>query len=181
VYALDRHGVRARAFVAAWVLLGLLGALDHGIAEAVLGRRFDLRLPHLQYGHVMFNRNPTAVWVFSYSGADGERHDLADLVALPAPGYKRTRLAMNVAFKPDYLREVCFRHTRRVPGADLTFHVDEYRVDVDREQPARTATLQCTAHGLVDRGASPVSRHAQATRDLPHRLFGALALHSSPR
>jgi hypothetical protein len=140
-----------RAFVAAWILLGLLGALNHGIAQELIGRRLDLRLPHLRYGHVMFNRNPTRVWVFTYEGRDGQRRDLAELVATPAPGYKRTLLAMNVAAKPDYLHEVCFRHTRRHPDADLTFFVDEYDVDVDRDTPVRTAVLRCNADGLVAR------------------------------
>jgi hypothetical protein len=140
-----------RAFIAAWILAGLLGALNHGVAEKLFGRRYDLRLPHLRYGHVMFNKNPTSVRVYSYAGPDGERHDLADLVAIPAPGYERTRLAINLAFKPSYLHEVCFRYILRHADADLTFFVDEYQVDLDRERPVRTATMRCTADGLVAR------------------------------
>lgn len=138
-----------RALVVAWVLLGLAGALNHGVAEAVLGRRLDLKLPHLRYGYVMFNRNLPSVWVFSYARADDVRHDLADLVATPAPGYKRTRLAMNVMLKRSYLDEICFRHIRRHPGDEVTFFVDEYRVDVDPRTPARTAILRCTSDGRL--------------------------------
>jgi hypothetical protein len=46
-----------RGFALAWVLLGLAGALNHTIAMKPIGERFDLVLPHLRYGYVMFNAN----------------------------------------------------------------------------------------------------------------------------
>ena len=57
----------------------------------LLGRRFDLVLPHLAAGYVMFKENPRTARVYEYARADGERHDLADLVATPSPGYARAR------------------------------------------------------------------------------------------
>ncbi len=139
-----------RVFVVAWVLLSFAGALDHTIAEKLFGRRFDLVLPHLQYGYVMFNLNPRTVRVYEYARADGVRHDLAELVAVPAPGYARARLAIDVAVKPEYLGEVCYRATRASREA-YDFFVSEYQVDVDARTPSRTTAMHCDAHGLVAR------------------------------
>jgi len=140
-----------RVFVAAWILLGVLGALNHTIAEELLGRRFDLRLPHLRYGYVMFNENPRKVVVFEYARADGVRHDLADLVATPAPGYKRTRVAVNLMLKPRWLDEICFRAIKRDPDDELTIYAHEHDLDVDRSEPVRTHQFQCSSHGLAPR------------------------------
>jgi len=96
-----------RTFVAVWIALGCAGAVNHTIAEKVLGHRFDLVLPHLRYGYVMFNRNPRTVEVYEYTRSGGARHDLADLLVTPAPGYKTARLAVDLAFQPRYLAEVC--------------------------------------------------------------------------
>jgi hypothetical protein len=139
-----------RVFVAAWVLLGLAGALDHTISEKLFGKRFDLLLPHLQYGFVMFNLNPRTVAVYEYSRADGVRHDLVDLVAVPAPGYGRARLAIDVGTKPEYLGEICYRATRAF-HEEYDFFVSEYRVDVDPRTPSLRTVLHCDAHGLVAR------------------------------
>jgi hypothetical protein len=137
-----------RAFIAVWVLLGLAGALDHTIAEKVLGRRVDLVLPHLKYGYVMFNINPRSVAVFEYAGADGVRHDLADLEAVPAPGYARARVAIDAMLADAYLPELCYRARTRT-HQEYDFFVTEYQVDVDPDRPASTTTLHCGAHGLV--------------------------------
>jgi len=140
-----------RAFVAGWILLGLLGALDHTIAEKVLGRRFDLRLPHLRYGYVMFNENPHQVMVFEYARDDGEHRNLAELVAIPALGYKRTRVAMNLMLKPSWIDEICYRALKREPDAHFSFFAREFDIDVDRDKPARVHAFDCTPHGLVPR------------------------------
>ena len=137
-----------RAFIASWVLLGLAGALDHTIAEKLLGRRFDLVLPHLKYGYVMFNVNLRTVAVFEYAGADGVRHDLADLEAVPAPTYKRARLGLDAMLADGYLEEVCFRARKR-SHEEYDFFITQYQVDVDPSRPAQTITLHCGAHGLV--------------------------------
>lgn len=113
-----------------------------------MGRTFDLRLPHLAYGYVMFNRNPRTVWTFQYE-RQGLRGNLADLVPVPAPGYKRTRVAMNLVMKPDYLHDICSRAIARAPEDRLTFIVNEYRVDVDPLSPAETLTFVCDQNGLV--------------------------------
>jgi hypothetical protein len=142
-----------RIFVVAWVALGLAGALDHTIAQRLLGRRLDLLLPHLKYGYVMFNLNPHVVHVYEYSGADGTRRNLADLVATPAPGYKRARLAIDAAMKPEYLAEVCYRVTRASHQA-YDFIISEYDVDVSARTPSRTNVLHCDTRGLVDADAA---------------------------
>lgn len=141
-----------RIFVAVWILLGLAGALDHTIAEKVLGSRVDLLLPHLKYGYVMFKENPRTVQVYEYARADGVRRELAELAQLPAPGYARARLAIDVALQPAYLAEVCLRAVR-VTHEDYDFFVSEYRVDVDPRSPSHTRVLHCSAHGLVDAAA----------------------------
>src|SRR5439155_27262527 len=127
--------VRARrAFVVAWLLLAVAGALDHTVAESLFGRRFDLWLPHLKYGHVMFNQNPRQVQTLGYLGANGERRDLAELSGTPAIGYARARLAINVMFNGDYLSELCFRVQGRAPRA-ITFLVEEWDLDASRDRP----------------------------------------------
>lgn len=133
-----------RAFVAAWIALGLAGALDHTIAERALGRRIDLVLPQLRYGYVMFDANPRRVPVFTYARADGVRHPLAELEVRPAPGYARARVALDAMFTPVYLRDLCNRALRG-PDDAITIYMDGYQVDVDREHPAITTTLTCDA------------------------------------
>lgn len=139
-----------RSFVVAWIALGLAGALDHTIAEKLVGRRLDLLLPHLKYGFVMFNINPRTAYVYEYAGADGVRHDLADLVATSAPGYPRARLAIDVTSEPQYLNEVCYRAVRR-KGEDFDVFVTSYDVAPGSNRLAETRTLHCDAHGLIPR------------------------------
>ncbi len=139
-----------RVFVVAWLALGILGALNHTIAEKLLGRRFDLVLPHLKYGHVMFNKNLRTVHTYEYAGPDGVRHDLVDLMRTPTLGYAHARFAISVLFKPDALKELCFR-SQRQRKEPLTFFVHEYQVDVDPKTPSKTQTLACGPYGLFER------------------------------
>jgi hypothetical protein len=139
-----------RAFIVAWVALGIAGALDHTIAQKLFGRRFDLWLPHLQYGFVMFNKNPHDPTVYDYTGEDGVRRPLAELVHTPALGYPDARLAVNVLFQPDYLKEVCYRATHGTTRR-YTFLVDRYDIDVDTRRPVQSLALRCDAHGLASR------------------------------
>ena len=133
-----------RAFVVTWIALGLAGALDHTIAQRVLGHTIDLRLPHLAYGYVMFNQNPRRVPVLTYARADGERHDAAELEPRPAFGYARARVAIDAMFTPIYLRDLC---NRNLVGADdaITIFVDGYDLDVSRDHPAVTSKVTCDA------------------------------------
>lgn len=142
--------IARRALVVGWVVLGVLGALDHTLAERVFGRRFDLGLPHLKYGWVMFNHNPRTISVYRYTGADGTPHDLADLVATPAPGYARARLLVDALTEPQTLSEVCFRATRRT-GETYDFVIDDYETDPGQSRLVGTRTLHCTTHGLTPR------------------------------
>ena len=139
-----------RAFVTAWIVLGVAGALDHTIAQKLFGRRFDLQLPNLRYGHVMFNTNLRTVRVFEYATDDGVRHPLADLMETPAIGYSDARMSIDLLTSSDYLAEVCLR-AFRASHAPLTFFGSEYQVDVDPRRPTRTLTLRCDAHGLSPR------------------------------
>jgi hypothetical protein len=133
-----------RAFVVIWIVLGVAGAINHTIAERYLGGTLDLGLPHLQYGYVMFNENPTRVPVFTYAREDGVRHDLAELDPRPAPGYTRTRAAVDATLAPLYLRDLCNRALRSRDD-DLTIHIDGYDVLVDNEKPAISSTVKCNA------------------------------------
>lgn len=99
----------------------------------------------------MFNRNPRVVPVFEYAGADGVRRPLAELVRVPAFGYKRARTAVNLLLYPQYLGEICRQAAARRPGEALTFFIDEYDVRRDPRRPARTASYLCDAHGLSAR------------------------------
>ena len=143
------QGRARRIFVAVWILLGLAGALDHTIAEKVLGSRVDLMLPHLKYGYVMFNVNPRTVSVYTYAGADGVRHDLADLLATPAPGYARARVAIDASFQPAYLAEICLRAARST-HREYDFYVESYTVDTGRSTLTGTSVLHCSSRGLRD-------------------------------
>jgi hypothetical protein len=129
-----------RAFVAAWIIAGILGALHLG---------GPLLLPHLKYGHVMFNKNLRRVSVYEYAGEDGVRRPLAELVATPSLGHARARLGMNAMIKADYLREVCFRATRG--GASYTFYTDHYEIEPGARRLAGSEIARCDPHGLVAR------------------------------
>lgn len=136
--------------VSAWIGLTLLGGLNHTIAEKLVGRRFDLLLPNLKYGHVMFNKNQRVVHTYEYAGPDGVRHDLLDLVQVKALGYAHARLGISLLLKPDTLKDLCFRAYRQ-RKQELKFIVHEYDVDVDARVPRKTETLTCGAYGLSDR------------------------------
>ena len=133
-----------RAFIVTWIAVGLAGALDHTIALRLLGHTIDLRLPHLQYGYVMFNANPHRVPVLTYAHAGGERHDAAELDPRPAFGYARARVALDAMFNPVYLRDLC---NRNLEGKDdaITIYVDGYDVDASTEHPSITSTVTCDA------------------------------------
>jgi hypothetical protein len=137
-----------RVFIVVWVALGIAGALDQTVVPAIFGGRVDLLLPHLKYGHVMFNLNPHVATVYDYAGDDGVRRPLAELVHTPAFAHADSRLALNVILEPNYLREVCYRATRGT-RAHYTFFVDDYDIDKDPRHPARSTTSSCDAHGLV--------------------------------
>ena len=118
-----------RAFVVAWLVLGVAGALNH----TVLDGRLALGLPHLQYGYVMFNKNPTRVPVFTYAHRDGQRRHLADLDPRPAPGYARARAAVDATLAP--LARALVRS--QVSGASVVQAVERLADELERESLAR--------------------------------------------
>ncbi|HEY3816983.1 MAG TPA: hypothetical protein VGL81_07430 [Polyangiaceae bacterium] len=144
---MDRATTARRAFVAVWVFLGIAGAANHTIAEKLFGMRFNLWLPHLEYGYIMFNKNPHEATVYDYTGEDGVRHPLADLVHTRAIAYADSRLCVSMILQPEYLREVCYRATRGT-SERYTFLLDHYDMDVDTRRPVETLTLHCDARGL---------------------------------
>lgn len=129
-----------RAFVVAWLVLGVAGALNHTLLDGQL----TLVLPHLQYGYVMFNRNPTVVPVFTYAHAGGERRDLAELDPRPAPGYARARAAVDATLTPLYLRDLCNRGLTSVDD-EITIYVDGFDVTRDNATPIKSSTVTCNA------------------------------------
>lgn len=133
-----------RTFVVAWIALGVAGALNHTVAPRLFGGTANLVLPHLQYGYVMFNENPTRVPVFTYAHAGGARHDLADLDPRPAPGYARARSAVDATLAPLYLRDLCNRGLRSIDD-QITIFIDGYDVLVDNTKPAISSTVECNA------------------------------------
>ena len=133
-----------RAFIVTWLVLGVAGAINHTIAERYFGGGIDLKLPHLKFGYVMFNDNPTRVPVFTYARGDGERHDLSDLDPRPAPGYARARAAVDATLAPTYLRDLCNRALRS-PDDEVTIYIDGYDVLVDNQNPALSSTVKCNA------------------------------------
>ena len=145
--AVDNATKARRAFVVVWIAVGLAGALNGTIAERLLGAQLDLRLPQLEYGFVMFNKNPHEVTVYSYLGPDGAPRPLSELVHTRAVGYADARLGVNLIFRPDYLQEVCYRATDD-SGARYAFVLDHYDMDIDPRRPARSLTLHCDARGL---------------------------------
>jgi hypothetical protein len=133
-----------RGFVAVWILLALAGALK-------LGTGGHLVLPHLRYGHVMFNQNLRTVRVYHYAGADGVRRPLADLMTTPSLGYHRARLGMNLIIKPDYMLELCLRTLRQNGNQPFTILTDEYDIERDARTPARTIPFACEPSAFAPR------------------------------
>jgi hypothetical protein len=129
-----------RAFVVGWLVLGVAGAINHTILDG----RLILALPHLEYGYVMFNENPTRVPVFTYAHEGGERRDLADLDPRPAPGYARARATVDATLAPLYLRDLCNRGLRSRDD-EITIYIDGYDVLVDNQNPSRSSTVKCNA------------------------------------
>ncbi len=97
-----------RIFIAVWLSLFVLGALNHNILPRA-GLLLNLHLPHLRYGYVMFSRNFGVVAVPYYKPADSEElRPLAELVKTPAPFMKRTRTAVMVLMtKFEYFFALC--------------------------------------------------------------------------
>jgi len=129
-----------RAFIVAWLVLGVAGALNHTILDGNLA----LGLPHLQYGYVMFNENPTRVPVFTFAHAGEARSHLADLDPRPAPGYARARAAVDATLTPLYLRDLCNRALRSSDD-EITIYIDGYDVLIDNENPAISSAVKCDA------------------------------------
>jgi hypothetical protein len=133
-----------RGFVAVWIALSLAGALKLGAGGWLL-------LPHLRYGHVMFNKNPSTVTITEYAREDGVRHPIAELMTTPSLGYHRARAAVNLMIKPEFLLELCFRTLRSSGNRPFDIFVDEYDVLSDPRRPARSHTVRCEERAFAPR------------------------------
>ena len=85
-----------RTFIIIWFLMTIFGALNATVLPWLrAGSRFNLNwIPHLRYGHVMFNQNSPEVitiWFRSKSTQGVWRH-ISELVPTPAPAYKQARV-----------------------------------------------------------------------------------------
>jgi hypothetical protein len=96
----------------------------------------------------MFNRNPRTATVLEYSGPDGVRRPAAELMRPRSLGYQQARLAIDVEIDRMYLAEVCYRAAHGT-SAEYTFYIDEYDVETDTRNPARSHTAKCNGHGLA--------------------------------
>lgn len=138
----------ARAFALLWVVLAVLGACNGAIAQKVLGRRLDLKLPHLQQAYVMFIEIPRSPAVHTFVDEQGRRRSVADLLAAPAFLYARARIEANFTLAPDLLRHICRQHID-AGGAPVDITTDEYRLNFHPERPYRSYTERCTEAGLT--------------------------------
>ena len=94
-----------------WLLMTIFGALNATVLPWLrAGSRFNLNwIPHLRYGHVMFNQNSPEVitiWFRSKSTQGVWRH-ISELVPTPAPAYKQARVNINLFLEPRYLPWLC--------------------------------------------------------------------------
>lgn len=139
-----------RVFIVGWLVAGLAGALNHGIALKVLGHRFDLVLPHLRYGYVMFNHIPRDITVVQYLTPSGEKRLLSDLVDTPALGYESARLSMDAMNGRRYLEQIC----RSASGRSLT-HLrlisEEYEISPGQSRQRGSAERDCGTPSESDR------------------------------
>ena len=169
-------------FVVAWIALGRRRRARPHDRAARLGRTIDLRLPHLQYGYVMFNANPRRVPVF-YLRARRRRppRSRPSSIRDPAFGYASARASRIDAM---FTRSTCatcatarcVRATTRSRSTSTAF-----RVDLERDTPAMTSTvtLRCPA---LDRLFAPFegTRDPVRSRSCASRSSPACLLHFAP-
>lgn len=140
---------RARALaVGLWLGASILGALNQTVAPMLLGRSFDLALPHLKQGYVMFVKIPRTIAMHDVLRGDGSRTSIADIVSPRAYLYPRARIETDLGMNPDLLPQICRLHARRT-GETTTFLVEEYRLLLHPERPRRTTALRCDDTGLI--------------------------------
>lgn len=137
-----------RAFVVGWLGLLFVGAVNHGLVEALGLPRVELLLPHLRYGHVMFNRNLRVVTVHEVRAPDGSLRHLSELLPNDAPGYRRARVEMNLYFFPALLEPIC---RQALKGREGAFTIVRSRWDVRPSglQREEVLGLRCSEGGLV--------------------------------
>lgn len=128
-----------RVAIAGWLVLTVMGALNHTLLPGILPRPLTTALPNLRYGYVMFNRNMPEVGVLSYRDGGEYRH-ISDWIRTPAPGYKDARATINLLLIPDYLNYLCAQQ----PG-EHEIRYQTYRVLASRD-PFTEQRLLCR-HG----------------------------------
>ena len=111
-----------RSFIVFWLIISILGALNHTIYRGILPRKKVLveLLPHLRYGWVMFNRSPDIIHTFWYipKGGTKEIH-LSDLEKTPSFLYKEARVGLSAYSSEDYVEYLCQTNQK----ADLSIFI----------------------------------------------------------
>ncbi len=107
----ERLSLFQKILLVCWLSLTVLGAMNSTVLPWLSGgKRLNLAwLPHLRYGHVMFNKNPlevTTIWFRSHHTNEKLSH-ISELIKTPAPAYKQARVAINLFIDPRYLISVC--------------------------------------------------------------------------
>ena len=137
-----------RASLVLWLGMSVVGALNFNLFEERFfphGGGLTAALPHLRFGHVMFDRVPKNITVPSVTFADGVHHGLSSVLVTDSIGYEDARGYLGFALDPDWERRIC----RRIgPRPDVTLWLQEVEIkDAPRVKSART--IRC------DGGAAP--------------------------
>jgi hypothetical protein len=100
-----------RALIVAWLGLSVIGALNF---KLLFGRFFDARggltavLPHLKFGHVMFDRVPDAITVPSVTFTTGGGHrGLSEVIETDSIGYADARAYLGFVLDPSWESRIC--------------------------------------------------------------------------
>jgi hypothetical protein len=137
-----------RASLLLWLGMSVVGALNFNLLEERFfrhGGALTAVLPHLRFGHVMFDRVPSNITVPSVTFADGVHHGLSSVLVTDSIGYEDARGYLGFALDPDWERRICGRIESR---PDVTLWLRQIAItDAPRVKSARA--IRC------DRGAAP--------------------------
>lgn len=149
--AISGGATAKRSLLVGWVLLSILGALDHTLFPRLFGSSLSLSLPHLYSGHVMFVRIPRTPTIHLYRDDKGALRPLYELTETHGWLYERARLEANLSFSPALLPAICRRHFART-GAATEFVREEHRLSAGAPQPVTRISFRCDERGLTPTG-----------------------------
>ena len=124
-----------RPFIIFWLVISVLGSLNHTIYKGILPWRNVLIefFPHLRYGWVMFNHSPDIIHTFWYipKGETEEIH-ISDLEKTPSILYKDARVGLSAYYDRDYVDYLCQTN----PKADLSVFIEKiYNINTPNNPP----------------------------------------------